>query len=95
MDAATTAKDQVRIEQLANAYQRLTELGIDANLVKASVAAAADVDMKKKLERTAGKRFFRAGKVAEIIQRNPEPSRIHRAMKGHPHKAKKTQKSAE
>jgi hypothetical protein len=85
IDAATAAKDEKRIIQLAGNYQRIAEAGIDSNLERAAAAGVGDVDKKNKLERTAIRHASLAKRLAEIVQRNPEPSRraIHHAMKGH------------
>lgn len=85
MDAATTAKDEKRIIQLAGNYQKIAEAGIDPNLELAAAAAATDLEKKSTLERTASRQASLVKRLAEIVQRNPEPSRraIHRAMKGH------------
>jgi hypothetical protein len=83
MDAATTAKNEKRIVQLAGNYQRIAEVGIDSNLERAA-AGVTDADKKSKLEHTAGRHASLTKRLAEIVQRNPEPSRraIHHAMKG-------------
>jgi hypothetical protein len=84
MDAATTAKDEKRIIQLAGHYQKIAEAGIDSNLERAA-AAVTDVDKKNTLVRTEVRHASLGKRLEEIVQRNPEPSRraIQRAMKGH------------
>ena len=98
MDAATNAKDEKRLVQLANTfYERLAEYGIDANLQRAFAAGNLEGDQKIKLEQTSVRHASRTKKFAEIIARSPEPSRkaIHRNLKSHPHKMKKLPKATE
>src|SRR5207302_5553476 len=64
MDAATTAKDEKRIVQLASTYQRVAEVGIDSNLERAVAAGASGV------ERTTVRHANRAKMLAAIADRN-------------------------
>jgi hypothetical protein len=91
MDEATTARDEKRIVQLADAYRRLTEVGVDANLALAAASNPTDPLKKQKLAHTFLRHSTRTSQVTEIIERNPERSRklIHRATKGQFHKTKK------
>ena len=91
MDDATSARDEKRIVQLADAYHRVTERGVDANLALASASNPTDPEKKQQLAHTFFRHHSRTSQVAEIIERNPERSRklIHRATKGQFHKTKK------
>lgn len=91
MDEATTALDEKRIVQLADAYRRLTEVGVDANLALAAASNPTDPVKKQKLAHSFLRHSARTSQVTEIIERNPEHSRrlIHRATKGQFHKTKK------
>jgi len=95
LDAATAAHDEQRIVTLANAYGRLTDLGVDANLQQAVASGAAGVDHQQKLERVLRCRVNRAKRLADILERNPEPARraIHHAMKNHARRSKKHHRS--
>jgi hypothetical protein len=91
IDAAAAAHDEDRIAQLADIYQRVTEVGVDANLERAFQAGAIDNDQKQKMSRT-----FRSHRLAEIMKHNPEAHRkaMRRGMtKGH--KTKKAQKATD
>ena len=57
----------------------------DPSLCQRAAAAVTDVEAKNKLERTTVRHEGMTKRLAEIVQRNPEPARraIHRVMKGH------------
>jgi hypothetical protein len=91
MDAATEAQDEKRMIQSADAFQRIAEVGVMANLDMARASAAQDAKKKHKWEQMRSRHASRTTQVADIIDRHPEPSRkaIHKAMKGHGHKKKR------
>lgn len=91
MDSATDAHDEKRVVQTADAYQRVSEVGVQANLDLARVAIAQDAEKKLKWDRMRSWHAKRSTRVTDIIDRNPEPSRkaIHKAMKGHGNKKKR------
>jgi hypothetical protein len=91
IDAATTAKNELQVVLLADTYSRVAEVGVEANLEKASASGALVGDQKQRWEHTTSRGTSRTKKLVEIIDRNPEASRrvIHRAMSGRHHKAKK------
>jgi hypothetical protein len=74
MKDATVKHDEERIMRLANAYARLTALGVKANVERAR-ASELDPDMNQKLMRAAQRNDNRKNQLSEIIERNPEPTR--------------------
>lgn len=88
MDSATTAHDEKTLLQLAAAFERVNEVGVKENLARARTLVVQDAERKQKWERARMRHANMTTQVADIIERNPEPSRkaIRKAMKGHGHK---------
>jgi hypothetical protein len=96
MDAATRVQDEERIVKLATTYERLTAVGVTANLERGFAVAHLDMEQKQQLDRAKVRYNARGKHFAEIMARNPEANRkmIHRPTKGHhPHKGKKHHKT--
>ncbi|MSQ93479.1 MAG: hypothetical protein EXR98_02860 [Gemmataceae bacterium] len=90
--AVTATRDESRIVKAADAYRRLAEQGVDANVERVVAIGFLNIETKAKLEKVQLQDEMRAKKLEQIIERNPEPARktLRRILKGHhPHKGKK------
>jgi hypothetical protein len=93
IDAAASAKTSPRLNQLAESYRRITEVGVTANLERAQ--AAVTPQQKKKLERALVKEAERAKKLAETLERMPDATQKQvRHVLEKPRKEPKNKKSA-
>ena len=88
IDSASAARDKPRLNQFANAYRQLTEVGVSENLKRAIAANAHDPKHKRKLDHLIAGDDGRVKKLEEMLQRQSESNSkaIHRALKGHRHK---------
>jgi hypothetical protein len=85
IDSATVAKDNHRVTKLADAYRRLTEVGVSWNLERVIATGSPDPKRKPKLDHLIAGDARRAKKLEDLLERHPDASwkAIHRALKGH------------
>jgi hypothetical protein len=88
LDSASSEQDAKRVTLLADAYRRVTEVGVSRNLDRALASAGHDPHRKRRLERLLANDATRARRLEEMMEHDPVGSHkaIHRALKGHQRK---------
>jgi hypothetical protein len=87
LDSATTGDSQQAV-RFAEAYQRLSRIGVSGNIDRISTAGPFDLPHKMRLDTVIAGHTKRAQKLEDLLNHRPESSykAIHRALKGHTRK---------
>jgi hypothetical protein len=85
LNLATAGKDKPKVVKLANAYQRLNDVGVTKNLDRALAALPHDPKKKHKLDHVIANDGVRVQRLEEMLERHQDTNAkaINRALRGH------------